>query len=196
MKKINSIILPFFYKFQNQYFNLYPIKNILSNRVLKKGIDIEFPDNRDYVHEYRVKEIAKNIYCDINDGIIDNQNFFLKDYLTPQLSYFLNEVSKNVNKKYSKDIEFNKVEILNKYESYGFVKCNNKMLGLFNKQELTHEIIAGMIGPEMSYVWDQKPIKQILILSIESNLNNSIFKLERDLMLKDNEWILSDINYI
>lgn len=192
IKKINSSILPLIYKFRFKYFKINPFKNVSYDKVSKN-----FNDNRDYIHEYQVRETAKNIYYDIHESIYAQKDFFMKNYLTPKLSYVLNEVSKNIDtKQYTKDIEFNKVEIIDIYKSYGFVSSNNKLFGLFNKEEIIHELSVGMIGPEISSIWDQKPIKQILIISIDSDKDKSVMTLERDMMLTDRKWILSDIDYL
>ena len=136
------------------------------------------------------------MYSDIHESIYDKKDFFMKNYMTPKLSYILNEISKDIDTHhYTKDIEFDKVEIIDRYKSYGFVSSNNKLFGLFNKEEIIHELSVGMIGPEISSVWDQRPIKQILIISIDSDKDKSVMTLERDLMLTDRKWILSDINY-
>ena len=191
IKKINSSILPLFYKFKFEYCKINPFKKVSYDKVLEN-----FTDDRDYIHEYQVRETAKNIYSDIHESIYTKKDFFMKNYLSPKLSYILNEVSKNIDPKhYIKDIEFNKVEIIDIYKSYGFVSSNNKLFGLFNKEEIIHELSVGMIGPEISSIWDQRPIKQILIISIDSEKDKSVMTLERDLMLTDKKWILSDINY-
>lgn len=191
INKINSSILPLFYKIKYEYFKINPFKNISYNKISKN-----FTDNRDYVHEYQVREIAKKIYFDVYESVFHKKDFFMKNYLTPKLSYILNETAKNIDtNNYKKDIEISKVEIIDIYKSYGFVSSNNKFFGLFNKEEIMHELSVGMIGPEISYIWDQRPIKQILIVSIESEKEKGILTLERDLMLIDKEWILSDINY-
>ena len=197
VKKINSTILPFFYKLQSQYLNISPFINISNNKSIYKDLQYQFPDNREYINEYRIRELVKCMYYDVFFSINSKKNFFFKDYLTPKLSYILNETSKNIDKiNFKENIEISKVEIIDTYKDYGFVRSNNKIFGLFNKSEIIHELSAGMIGPEISYIWNQRPIKQIIIISIESNNDNSILKLERDLMLPDTEWILSDINYV
>ena len=198
MKNINKYILPLFFqlKYEEKCFNFLPFEKILmqNKKYDEPKIKIIIPDDRDYIHEYKIKEQIKKMYIEIHKSFNENQNFFLKDYISPELSYIFNETSKKKN--ILQLTKISKIEILDKYNSYGFVYSNNKLFGVYNKEEFVHEISAGMLGPEISKIWDQIPIKQNLLVSVETNVYNDIIHLERDLMLNSSEWIISDINYI
>ena len=197
VKKINSLILPFFYRLKYQYLNSATLNFIINKNVNKDKIHLNFSDDREYLQEYQIKELSKNMYSDIHFSVLKKKDFFYKDYLNPEISYILNEASKNINIPIDENkIEFKNVEIIDNYNSYGIVRSNNKLLGFFDKSELFHEISVGMIGPEISSIWDNRPIKQNVIVSIESDINNIIIKLERGLIFKNTKWILSGINYL
>jgi hypothetical protein len=53
---------------------------------------------------------------------------------------------------------------------------------------------AGAIGPEVQHIWDQKPIKQVVNLLYESDNYYDIVEWERDLMLLNPTWQVSNIN--
>jgi hypothetical protein len=198
IKHFNKLIFSLFYKikYEDRCFNFLPFKKILidNKKYNKNKININIPENRDYINEYKMKEIIKKMYFGIHKSFNSNHNFFSKDYISPELCYILNETSKRQN--ILGLINISNIEILEKYNSYGFVHSNNKLFGLYNKHEIIHEISAGILGPEISKIWDQKPIKQNLLVSIKSDVYNDLIHLERDLMLNESEWIISDINYI
>ena len=53
-----------------------------------------------------------------------------------------------------------------------------------------------MIGPEIQSIWDQRSVKQKIRLNVELEDREDIFEFERDLMDKNNEWQLCNINRI
>ena len=62
-----------------------------------------------------------------------------------------------------------------------------------------HELSAGIIGPEVQSVWDQRSLKQKVRISIESDIFDhriDVIDLERDLMTTNGDWQLSNINLI
>ena len=79
---------------------------------------------------------------------------------------------------------------------YGKVKNTSKYFGYYNINEVIHEISAGMIGPEVQSIWDQRSVKQKIKLNIELEDREDVFEFERDLMSRGNNWQLCNINRI
>ena len=69
-------------------------------------------------------------------------------------------------------------------------------MGYYNYNEIVHEITAGIVGPEIQSIWDQKAIKQKIKLNIELEDRYDILEFERDLMSYGNNWQLCNINRI
>ena len=69
-------------------------------------------------------------------------------------------------------------------------------MGFYNKEEIIHELSAGVIGPEVRKVWDQQSIKQKIKVLYESNEYLDILEWERDVMIPNQDWQVSNINQI
>lgn len=80
--------------------------------------------------------------------------------------------------------------------SIGNSKSNDKFLGLWDTQYIQHEIIAGGIGPEIKYIWDQKPLKQTVRILYKLNDRIDIWDWERCLMSEYYDWKVSNMNNI
>ena len=94
------------------------------------------------------------------------------------------------------EIEVDKTNIISSIIKPENVTCNMKFMGYFNKEEIYDEITAGMIGPEIRHIWDEKPLKQSITVSYESEQFYDILVWERDLSLDEPEWQVANINYI
>ena len=94
------------------------------------------------------------------------------------------------------NIKVNKISLIGNWVKYGKIKNKNKFLGLYNDHEFIHEISAGIIGPEIQSIWDQQSIKQKVRLLIELENRSDVFDFERDMMIHNDNWQLSNINRI
>ena len=67
-----------------------------------------------------------------------------------------------------------------------YIRNSNKFLGYYNYQEIMHEISAGIIGPEIQSIWDQRSIKQPTPLRTVGNvLEKGIEKIDKSLRDKN-----------
>lgn len=139
---------------------------------------------------------VKNGYNIIYDKFKNKENFLDYNYTTPKLSCALNFIRGKIKNEINIDSNNIKVEIIAIWESIGNSKSNNKLLGLWDSEYIKHQIIAGSIGPEVSYIWDQKPIKQTVRVLYKLNDRVDLLDWERCLMVNDYEWKVSNINNI
>ena len=154
-------------------------------------------DNRDFIHQLNFKKNSAEAYKIIYNTYIENKDFLDYCYTTPNLSNALNQLRNNSNiNGLSKKINIINIKILDSWFEFGLTKSNNKILGLYNKQEIIHELLAGGLGPEVRKFWDQQGIKQKINVLYESDDYIDVLEWERNMMIPDQDWQVSNINQI
>lgn len=187
--QINYVKYPWGWKSNNDIQNIidYPISDHC----------ISFNHERKYIHEYRLNEFTEEIYNKTYIAYINNYDFLNSSIFSPKLANGLNYLrSESSVAKLDIKIKINKISLIGNWVKYGKIKNKNKFLGLYNDNEFIHEISAGMIGPEIQAIWDQQSIKQKVRLLIELENRKDVFDFERDLMIHNDNWQLSNINRI
>jgi len=166
---------------------------------IKNPMDTNFKseDNREFIHKLNFKDDSADAYKIIYECYIKQKDFLDHCYTSPSLSLALNELREKSNiDNLSSDIILIDVKIISSWYEYGLTKSNDKFMGFYNKEEIIHEISAGVLGPEVRKVWDQQSIKQKVKVLYESNEYLDILEWERDVMMPDQDWQVSNINKI
>lgn len=187
--KINFITHPWGWKSNNDIQNIidYPISDHC----------ISFNHERKYIHEYKLNEFTEEIYNKTYYAYLNNYDFLNSSIFCPKLANGLNYLRSESNiEKLDLEIKINKISLIGNWVKYGKIKNKNKILGLYNDHEFIHEISAGMIGPEIQAIWDQQCIKQKVRLLVELENRKDVLDFERDLMIHNDDWQLSNINRI
>lgn len=189
-ENINIIKYPWGWKSKND------IKDIKEYNLLKNDININDYELK-YIHEYKVKDYCEEIYKKTYYSYLNNYDFLNTNLLSPNLANGLNYLrSKSDINNLNKNIKIKNIELINSWIKYGNIKNTSKFLGYYNNREIIQELSSGMIGPEIQSIWDKRSIKQKIRLNIELEDREDIFEFERDLMEKDNNWQLCNINRI
>jgi len=187
--KINVKENPWGWKSKNNIQNIidYPISDHC----------ISFNHERKYIHEYKLNEFTEEIYNKTYYAYINNYDFLNSSIFSPKLANGLNHLrSKSNIEELDVDIKINKISLIGNWIKHGKIKNKNKFLGLYNDDEFIHEISTGIIGPEIQSIWDQQSIKQKVRLLIELENRSDVFDFERDMMIHNANWQLSNINRI
>lgn len=189
-ENINAVKYPWGWKSKEE------INNIKRYNLLKNEVNINDYELK-YIHEYKVKEYCEEIYKKTYYSYLNNYDFLNTNLLSPSLANGLNYLrSKSDIDNLNNNIKVKNVELINSWIKYGNIKNTSKIFGFYNLKEFTHELSAGMIGPEIQSIWDQRSVKQKIRLNVELEDREDIFEFERDLMDKNNEWQLCNINRI
>lgn len=189
-KKINVKKNPWGWKCHNDIMKIISYKTNIHN-IRYDNYELK------YIHEYRIKEYCEDMYLKTYNSYINGYDFLKSDLFSPNLAIGLNYLrSKSDIENLENIINVKNVSILGSWVKYGRIKNINKYLGYYNLHEIVHELSAGVIGPEIGALWDQKGVKQKVRLLIKSNLRDDVFDFERDLMTLNNSWQLCNINRI
>ena len=189
-ESINTIKYPWGWKSREQ------INDIKEYNLLKNDINIDDYELK-YIHEFKVKEYCEEIYKKTYYSYLNNYDFLNTNLLSPSLANGLNYLrSKSDINNLNKNIKINNIKLINSWIKHGNIKNTSKIFGYYNINEIAHELSAGMIGPEIQSIWDQRAVKQKIRLNVELEDREDIFEFERDLMDKDNDWQLCNINRI
>ena len=195
-KKIDIIKYPWGWKSNDQ------IKEIINFPIKKLNQKNEITDKKiTYIHEYKIKEYAEEIFQKTYYAFISNYDFLNTPLISPKLAIGLNYLRSQNKNDLCSNLKINNVNLLDSWVKYGSVKNITKFMGFYNDKEIIHEITAGIIGPEIQSIWDQRSLKQKVRLMIESSTDqtekrNDVIDFERDLMTINGEWQLSNINRI
>tara|TARA_E500000178_G_C16970585_1_gene730743 strand:- start:604 stop:1227 length:624 start_codon:yes stop_codon:yes gene_type:complete len=188
--KIDTVGYPWGWKSKNE------IDSIKNYKLLKNEVNISNYELK-YIHEYKMKEYCEEMYLKTYHSYLNEYDFLNTNLISPNLANGLNYLRSNSNiNKLNKNIKINKVKIMDSWIKYGRVNNTSKYFGYYNINEVIHEISAGMIGPEVQSIWDQRSVKQKIKLNIELEDREDIFEFERDLMSRGNNWQLCNINRI
>ena len=171
-------------------------KSLLKNMLFKKSKNIG-------INNFNKTDFLKNTiypYNLIYQSYLDNIDFLDYQYTNPSLSIALNKLRNSISEEdilnLPKNIILKDSKILSNKIISDHLTCNSKFLGYFSRNQILNEVAIGMIGPEISHIWDNKPNKQIVAVLYESNEFYDILEWERDLSLDEPEWQVSNINYI
>lgn len=172
------------------------IEDIINYPITNHNINFNNSD-RKFIHEYRLREYTEDLYLKTYYAYLNNYNFLNSGIHSLNLANALNHLRSVSNvESLPENIKIKNIEILNSWIKNGNVMNKNKFFGYYDYNQVIHEISAGVIGPEIQGIWDQKSIKQKARVLIEYNNKKDIIDLERDLMTKDNLWQLCNINRI
>ena len=170
--------------------------NSYRNKTIPKGIYYE--EDNIFFNKNEFKEGVKRGYKIIFHSFYERKNFLYLPYATPKLSIGLNIL--HTNQFYSKkpDLDFQsvKVDILGSWTEYGLQKSNEKILGMWDRDFIYHEICTGCIGPEVQHIWDQKPIRQNVKVLYQFSNRQDIWIWQRCLIKKNYRWNVYNINNI
>ena len=184
-KRICTITYPWGWKDKTLITNQ---KNYLQKKVKMNNLVDNFNEN----------EFIKNTiypYNLIYRSYLENIDFLDYGYTNPSLSIALNKIrSTSKLPQLPNSINIKDVKVLSNEIKEEITTCNFKYLGYFDKEQIIHELSAGAIGPEVQHIWDQRPIKQVVNLLYESDNYYDIVEWERDLMLLNPSWQVSNIN--
>lgn len=182
-----------------------PESNIIDLKysIPKTEYNIFFPENwqeRERYFSTHLNIKVKEIYSSIFNSYINNDNFIEKKNIIPKLSnalnFFNNTLIEYDIKKPNMQILNINSEILGSWVSIGNSTCNTKFLGLWDKNQINNELIAGFIGPEIKHTWDLLPIKQNVRVLFQVDNRFDIWDFERCLMIENDNWKVSNINNI
>ena len=176
--------------------SLNEINKIIDYKIPESGINIKNYD-RKYIHEYKLRNYTEEMYNKTYYAYLNNYDFLNSSLFSPKLANGLNYLRSESNlANFGDKINIKKVEMIDSWIKYGRIRNSNKFLGYYNYQEIMHEISAGIIGPEIQSIWDQRSIKQKVRFLIESKNRKDVFDFERDLMTINDNWQLCNINRI
>ena len=176
--------------------SLDEINKIIDYKIPESGINIKNYD-RKYIHEYKLRNYTEEMYNKTYYAYLNNYDFLNSSLFSPKLANGLNYLRSESNlANFGDKINIKKVEMIDSWIKYGRIRNSNKFLGYYNYQEIMHEISAGIIGPEIQSIWDQRSIKQKVRFLIESKNRKDVFDFERDLMTINDNWQLCNINRI
>lgn len=156
-----------------------------------------FEDRTSY-HGYHFRNGVRQGYIRILDSYYNKDDFLENNYTTPKLSFAINHLNSINNNKIIPEINVDnlKVNVLGSWIETGIAKSNDKILGLWNKEQLRHELFAGGIGPEVRIIWDQMPVRQrVRVLYILKD-RIDVWDWERCLMVHGSNWNVCNINKI
>ena len=176
--------------------SLDEINKIIDYKIPESGINIKNYD-RKYIHEYKLRNYTEEMYNKTYYAYLNNYDFLNSSLFSPKLANGLNYLRSESNlANFGDKINIRKIEMIDSWIKYGRIRNSNKFLGYYNYQEIMHEISAGIIGPEIQSIWDQRSIKQKVRFLIESKNRKDVFDFERDLMTINDNWQLCNINRI
>ena len=176
--------------------SLCEINKIINYKIPESDINIDNYE-RKYVHEYKLRDYCEDMYNKTYYAYLNNYDFLNSSLFSPKLANGLNYLRSESNlANFGDKIKINKIEMTNTWIKYGRINNANKFLGYYDYQEIMHEISAGIIGPEIQSIWDQKSIKQKVRFLIECEDRKDVFDFERDLMIHNDNWQLCNINRI
>ena len=166
---------------------------------IKNSVCLNFQsdDNREFIHQLNFKRDSAEAYKVIYTSYLEKKDFLDYCYMTPSLSIALNELRDNSNiNNLTKNINIKNIKIIDSWYEYGLTKSNDKIFGFYSKEEIIHELVAGVLGPEAKRIWDQQGIKQKVKILYESNEYYDLLDWERNMMIPDQSWQVSNINNI
>ena len=182
-----------------------PQKEILKLKKYKIPESIEYNSyikDKKVFYEVHLINYIKKIYFNMFKSYFMKQDFTEKLYISPKLSLALNYFNQLIieNNLYIKepelDINHIQIEVIGSWLSNENTTSNDKILGIWYFEQIKHEIITGALGPEITYTWDQAPVKQTVLLQVKVNNHIDILKIERCLSANNDKWKINNINNI
>lgn len=174
------------------------ILNYKSNLDKKKIITKNLNEIKTSFNEKKFLNDSIYAYNKIYTSYLKKKDFLDYEFTNPKLSIALNELRNNSNDdkilKLPEKISVKDSKILSNKIVNEITTNNFKFLGYYNFNEIVHQIVAGAVGPEVRYLWDQLPIKQKVNVLYKSENYFDIVEWERDLADEEPEWQVSNIN--
>ena len=134
-----------------------------------------------FIQAYRV------LVADYNDH---SKRFKDRRYISPRLGYTMDALRENI------PIVLGTVQnvtLSNHLLADGYVEEQCKIGGLYSKEEVFEQLIAGFCGPE-SPMWHRVPQKEVIDVRYTTTCQrDDVLQFERDFD-KDGEWVLANIN--
>tara|TARA_Y100000992_G_scaffold40981_1_gene23014 strand:- start:60 stop:680 length:621 start_codon:yes stop_codon:yes gene_type:complete len=187
--KINIVKYPWGWKSKKEIQTIidYPIKETYMN----------INPERKFIHEFKLNEYTEDLYKKTFYAYVNNYDFLNSNLYCPKLANGLNILrKKTTTNSFDDNISIQNVIFLGNWVKNGRIKSQRKFLGLYDENEFIHEVTAGIIGPEFQTIWDQQSIKQKVRILIELEDRSDVFEFQRDLMVLNDNWQLSNINRI
>ena len=149
-----------------------------------------------YFYEPEFCDGALQAYKTVLNMYNDNSDFISSRCTSPSLSLIINKFihEKMENTLVSYDID--NAEILDKWLEEEHTYGNHKVLGLWNNRDLHHYMCTGVIGPEITHIWCQAPIKQVVKVHFSGPRRNDVWLFEKCLMEENSFWQVKNINNI
>jgi hypothetical protein len=169
---------------------------------LSEEITLETEDGREFVHPFVFQQEVANAYEVVYDAYRNNVDFLSVTFASPALSVALNRLRKGIDLSALPDIEQTKAKKLHIWLEYGMITSNDKFVGMYNYDEILHELSCGAVGPETRHLWDQIGLKQKIKVIHEIDFKDGtsrkdIFDWERDVMLPGpQDWQIGNMNEI
>ena len=171
--------------------------NIKKNLIIPQNTISENNINNNItINKYKFKKTTTYCYKIIYNTYLENEDFLDYNYTCPSLSIALNSLRKEcIINNLDNYIDVKKVSILGSWLENGIIK-NNNIFNKENKNIITNDIIAGMIGPEFKTIWDNVNIKQKVRVLYISEQYYDIVDWERNINVKNPQWQVYNINGI
>jgi hypothetical protein len=157
---------------------------------------ILYTDLDTHYYEYDFCEGAKHAYNTIFDYYNNDKNFLEESFTSPSLSLGINYLISQKNIKNLEHPNIKEIRILDDWLEENYTFNNYKILGMWNNNEIEHSILAGVIGPEINYIWSQNPIKQIVKVNFICENREDVWLFERCLFEQNPQWQIKNINNI
>lgn len=149
-----------------------------------------------YYHHYGFCEGAEQAYKSVFKSYKNDENFLNNEYASPSLSLAINYLIENKEIYSIEEPKIKKINIINEWFEENHTFKNFKHLGILNDLEINHYILTGVIGPEMSYIYSQNPIKQIVKVEFDCENRQDVWLFERCLFEEESMWQIKNINNI
>lgn len=146
-----------------------------------------------YFYENEFLRGARRAYDAVFDVYQNNGDFLEEGFASPSLSLAINILIKK--KKVKPEVPLCRdVRLLGDWIQEDPTFMNRKLLGMWNQREIEHSVMAGIIGPEISHVWLQNPIKQVVKVHYICEKREDVWLFERCLFDDDPQWQIQNIN--
>lgn len=139
---------------------------------------------------------AVQAYNTIFHHYMKKKMFVLKDYTSPSLSIALDYLALIRHKDVCLPPRISHVMIIDDWIEEESTFRNNKMLGLWNPEEMQHYVLSGVIGPEIQSIYDQKPLKHVVKTIFHCDERQDIWIFEQCLFDQDPQWQIQNMNNV
>lgn len=138
---------------------------------------------------------AKQAYDAVYEVYQESGDFLKEGFASPSLSLAINILIDKKTVKPKKPL-CSEVRLLGDWIQEDPTFMNRKFMGMWNRREIEHSVMAGIIGPEISTVWLQNPVKQVVKVHYICDNREDVWLFERCLFDEDPQWQIQNINDI